>query len=213
MNWEKIENEIPKVIEELKAEYDFNNPILKNDIFKILEKQCAVVYYPLSDERNRGFHTKRFVKDSLKDFVYINTAKPIVEQIFTAAHELGHVWNVSDKIKERISEVEEFSSKEEEDIIDRFAAELLMPTELFVKSFLTHFKDLQIEVKDFKLEHLIKIAAMLVDDYMVPYESVRRRLIETSIISNEIGNVLLENEETILPLVNVFSCDSIAHSC
>ena len=30
-------------------------------------------------------------ESKLEDFVYINTAKPIIEQVFTAAHELGHI--------------------------------------------------------------------------------------------------------------------------
>lgn len=45
------------------------------------------------------------------------------------------------------------------------------------------------------------------NDYMVPYESVRRRVVETKIITQELGEALLKNEEAILPLVNAFSKD------
>ena len=92
MNWEKIVEQIPTVIEKIRIDYILNNMIIKDDIFGILEKHCTVVYYPIKNEINCGFHTKRYVKDKLEDFVYINTAKTVAEQVFAAAHELGHVW-------------------------------------------------------------------------------------------------------------------------
>ena len=95
MNWEKIVEQIPTAIEKVRTDYVLNNMIIKDDIFGILEKHCTVVYYPIENEINCGFHTKRFVKDRLGDFVYINTAKTVAEQVFAAAHELGHVWGAA----------------------------------------------------------------------------------------------------------------------
>ncbi len=82
----------------IKKEYAFSNDAIKDGIFRLLEKHCTEVYYPLNNEKTRGFHVKRFVKARREDFVFINTANPVSEQIFGAAHELGHVWEVANKI-------------------------------------------------------------------------------------------------------------------
>ena len=87
MNWGKIIEQIPTVIKNIRTDYVLNNIIIKDDIFGILEKHCTVVYYPIENEKCCGFHTRRFVKNELEDFVYINTAKTIAEQVFAAAHE------------------------------------------------------------------------------------------------------------------------------
>lgn len=207
MDWTEVYNKIPKVIEKLKRDYVLENTIIRNDIFNILEKHCTVVYYPLPDEKNCGFHTKRFVKDRLEDFVYINTAKTLPEQVFAAAHELGHVLGVVDKIKEKISIDDRVSQDEEEQIINRFAAELLMPTFQFEKTFYIHLEELCSDFSSFSLETLIKIIVMQMNDYMVPYEAIRRRLVETNIITKENGQLLKKNEKSILVLVSIFSKD------
>lgn len=207
MNWNEVCSVIPSVIEDLRRDYVLKNTIIRNDIFNILEKHCKVVYYPLYDEKNCGFHTKRFVIDQLEDFVYINTAKTISEQIFAAAHELGHVWGVVEKISEKLLAGENFSQDEEEQIINRFAAELLMPAEQFEQTFFSHLHELCLDFNHFSLETLIKIIVMQMNDYMVPYESVRRRLVETGVISEQNGQLLEANEDSILTLVNIYSKD------
>lgn len=205
MDWEKIISLIPAVISKVRKDYILNNMIIRDDIFGILEKYCNVVYYPMENEKNCGFHAKRFVKNKLEDFVYINTAKPIADQVFAAAHELGHVWGVATQVWEQAGEKEILESKIEERIINRFAAELLMPTEEFGKTFLAHLEKLKLESNKLRVVDLIRVMVLQMNDYMVPYESVRRRTIETKIISPEIGEILLKNEEKIKPLVDAFS--------
>lgn len=207
MDWEKIVEQIPIVIEKVRKDYILNNMIIKDDIFGILEKHCTVVYYPIENEINCGFHTQRFVKDKLEDFVYINTAKTVAEQVFAAAHELGHVWGVTDQVWKMAGEQGILENETEERIINRFAAELLMPEEEFRRTFLRHMEKLSLDSNKLRLVDLIRVMVLQMNDYMVPYESVRRRVIETKIITQELGTVLLENEETILPLVNAFSKD------
>lgn len=207
MNWDKIVELIPSVIEKVRTDYVLNNIIIKDDIFGILEKHCTVVYYPIEKEKNCGFHTKRFVKDKLEDFVYINTAKPIADQVFAAAHELGHVWGVATQVWEQAGEPEILESKIEERIVNRFAAELLMPTKEFRITFHAHMEKLALDSNKLRLVDLIRVMVLQMNDYMVPYESVRRRVIETNIISPEVGDVLLKSEKAILPLVDAFSKD------
>ena len=207
MDWEKIVEQIPTVIEKVRTDYVLNNMIIKDDIFGILEKHCTVVYYPIENDINCGFHTKRFVKNKLEDFVYINTAKTVAEQVFAAAHELGHVWGVATQVWEQAGEQGVLESKIEERIINRFAAELLMPTKEFWKTFLAHMEKLGLDTNKLRLVDLIRIMVLQMNDYMVPYESVRRRLIETEIINSEIGKLLSDNETTILPIINALSKD------
>lgn len=207
MNWEKIVEQIPTVIETVRTDYILNNKIIKDDIFGILEKHCIVVYYPIENESNCGFHTRRFVKDKLEDFVYINTAKTVAEQVFTAAHELGHVWRVVEQVWKLAGEQGNVDNKIEEQIINRFAAELLMPAKEFRKTFLAHMKKLSLDANNLRLVDLIRVMVLQMNDYMVPYESVRRRAIETMIITQELGENLLRNEKNIMPLIRAFSKD------
>ena len=175
MDWEKIMEQIPTAIEKVRTDYVLNNMIIRDDIFGILEKHCTVVYYPIENEINCGFHTKRFVKDRLEDFVYINTAKTVAEQVFAAAHELGHVWGVAAQVWELAGEESVIESKTEERIINRFAAELLMPAKEFRKTFWAHMEKLGLDHNKLRLMDLIRIMVLQMNDYMVPYEAVRRR--------------------------------------
>lgn len=207
MNWDKIVEQIPTVIDQIKIDYVLKNTTIRDDIFGILEKHCIVVYYPLDNEDNCGFHIKRFVKDSLHDFVYINTAKPIADQVFAAAHELGHVWGVGSKVWKQAEEIGQLSIDDEERIINRFAAELLMPKTEFKATFWAHMEQLNLDPNKLKIEDMVRVMVMQMNDYMVPYESVRRRMVETDIISPEVGKVLLDNDDLIKLLVIAFSKD------
>ena len=201
MDWKRVCDQIPEVVKSVKNEYILNNTIIKDDIFPILEKHCVVVYYPIPDEtKNRGFHIKRFLNGELRDFVYINTANNIAEQIFAAAHELGHVWRVAEKVWQKAGEVEELTDEIEERIVGRFAAELLMPATEFKRTFFSHINDLELNSSQIRFEEIIRVMVMQMTDYMVPYEAVRRRMIETSIISDEIGKSLNAEE---IPGINV----------
>lgn len=139
--------------------------------------------------------------------MYINTARTVAEQVFAAAHELGHVWGVAAQVWEQAGEQGEVESKNEERIINRFAAELLMPTKEFRKTFSAHMVELDIDSNQMRLVDFIRIIVLQMNDYMVPYESVRRRAIETHIITPSLGDFLQRNEDVILPLVHAYSKD------
>lgn len=206
MNWDDIYRQIPKEVEETRKEYILKNSIIKDDIFRILEKHCEVVYYPFDDEeKSRGFHIKRFMKDKLVDFVYINTAKSVADQIFGAAHELGHVWGVAAKIWEQLNYKEELTEDVEEIIVNRFAAELLMPKDIFRKTFFLHIEELGFDKKKIRLEEILRVMVMQMSDYIVPYEAVRRRLVETNIVTEDIGRVLNAENNPIEEIVKIYS--------
>ncbi len=190
---------IQEVVEDVKKEYILKNSIIKDGIFQILEKHCVVLYYPLPDEnKNRGFHIKRFLEGELEDFVYINTAKSTAEQVFAAAHELGHVWEVASKVWDKMGESSPLTEETEEIIVNRFAAELLMPEKEFRATFYKHIEELGFNTTYVRFGDLIRVMVKQMADYMVPYEAVRRRMVETAIISERIGEELLENSNKII---------------
>lgn len=193
MNWEEIVNAIQEEIGKIRKKYVINNDIIRDDVFGILEKYCTVLYYPFEGEKNCGFHIKKVVKEQLEEFVYINSAKTLEEQVFTAAHELGHIWNVAQHVWKETSQQGELSLKDEEDITNRFAAELLMPADKFKETFREHVGNEKIDLKNVTLGDLAKLIALQMNDYLVPYDAVRKRLHETNIITDD-GKQFLKNK-------------------
>ena len=202
--WKKI----PYVVEQFRKENAIElYMIIKDDIFRLLNKYCIVIYYPLEDESNWGFRTRRFVNGKLADFVYINTARTLSEQIFIAAHELGHVWGVKEKLVKYLPAGQNLTDEQEELIVNRFAAELLMPDQRFRGSFMEYALAFGLNKKIIKMEDLVRVMVLLMRDYMVPYEAVRRRLVETGLLTERAGNSLKEDNLKIQNLVKAFLND------
>lgn len=53
MDWNKINGLIPEVVNDVKKEYIVNNKIIKDDIFRILEKHCCYRSPILSSKSER----------------------------------------------------------------------------------------------------------------------------------------------------------------
>lgn len=205
MDWKEIDKVIQSIVADIKNKCIIKNVAIRDDIFGILEDNCTVIYYPLENEKNRGFHIKRIVKNELEDFVYINTAKPIAEQIFAAAHELGHIFEVSMKVWDLMKYSGAPTEKDEEDITNRFAAELLMPTEVFKEFFLVHMEELGISNGKVKVDDLVRVMVMQMNAFMVPYEAVRRRLVEIGLMQQSAADFLESKEKEILHLVDLLT--------
>ena len=89
---------IQTFISEIKHNEKIDNAVIRDDVFSILEKKCTVLYFPLKDDDIDGFHIERTINGQKKDFVFINSAKKTEKQIFIAAHELGHLFKIINKI-------------------------------------------------------------------------------------------------------------------
>ena len=170
------------------------NKVLRDDIFQLLERQdCIVLYYPKEDEENGGFHVMHPLCGKLKKFVYINTAQLKETQIFAAAHELGHIWGIVDYMKEK-----GFSDTDEADwdewIINRFAAELLMPNDAFHYYCEREFAiiDEQYKHNQIPLISVISVITAIMNEFLTPFKSVVHRFYELGVISNDIAFMLLE---------------------
>lgn len=163
------------------------NAVLREDILPLLDRYCTVVYYPKEDKENNGFHTSYPFHGETIHFVYINTAQYKEKQIFTAAHELGHIWEVDKKIQEKwsISINAEYSER----LMNRFAAELLMPDnifEAFAKQAIEAVK------RDGKLTvgGMVQAITAMMNEFFVPYKAVVYRLYELDFIEADAARVL-----------------------
>ena len=190
--------------EELKTK--FPNKLLREDVLDLLDIYCTVIYYPVEDKSNNGFHITGIPDKSGKDhhFVYINTSQTIEKQIFTAAHELGHVWEVDTCVLNQCGEdLADFCG---EDIINRFAAELLMPKEEFLAVFDNECEKLVGDDGKLSLGNFLKIIATIMNHFFVPQKAVIYRLFELERIHIQILELLLgENaisEESISNFIN-----------
>lgn len=181
--------------------YDhFPNPIIKENTLDLLDRFCTVVYFPLENESNNGFHVNDMpMGEEMKTFVFVNTAQTMEKQVFTAAHELGHIWNIDKFITDKYSDKFDLSEIDSEDlqerIINRFAAILLMPGDIFKRQFKDeknkYTEDGRILVDDF-----LKLIVSLMVYFYAPFKSVIKRMLELKLVSDSIADTLLvENDK------------------
>lgn len=172
---------------ELREKKKFVNPILREDIFDLLGECCTtVLYYPLHDDENDGFHISEPVGGQLCHFVYINTAKPLAKQVFAAAHELGHIWTSDEDF--------DIEDSDNDALMNRFAAELLMPEDIFASMANEKLNELQIQDQPGKIseDNLFRVVAALMDEFYVPFQSVIRRLEELNFFDKRTCRYIVE---------------------
>ena len=183
-----IKSFISEKMEGLKSGSVHYNKVIREDILPLLNSQCTIVYYPKNDTDNNGFHKTYRYHGIDKHFVYINTNQDIEKQIFTAAHELGHVWKVDDYLREQLGLAIDYDLGER--IMNRFAAELLMPEDLFRSFFRKMFIEKCDESNDISVEIIIQIITAIMNEFYVPYKAVVYRLYELNYFNEKSANVL-----------------------
>lgn len=194
-----IIKEIQQLTKKIKAENELiDREVIRDDVFNILQKipNCIVVYYPIETEASEdgcdGCHIVRNVKDKEIQLVFINTANARERQAFSVAHELGHIWNVDGQLRESIPG----SNFDIEDVINRFAAELLMPETIFKREALRRINKIKSTDNVIKMYDFIKIIVYLMNYFFAPYKSVVLRLNEVKIIDTEGVNALLKHKDS-----------------
>ena len=183
---------VEKIIEltdaELK-EHGIVNEIVRDDVFSVLDSHCIILYYPLPEDDINGYHINRMINDKPQEFVFINTANTTEKQVFAAAHELGHVLKVDEKI---IKEFDLNSSTEiSEKIINRFAAELLMPEKIFVDKADNILKTLKVKDR-ISIGNMVYLIVCLMNEFLVEFEAIVRRFNELKKISDASRDLLLK---------------------
>lgn len=170
----------------------FQNPLLREEVLDLLDRYCTVVYYPIDDTCNNGFRLKKmpFADGTYQDFVFINTAQTLEKQVFTAAHELGHIWNV-DEVVLKEHPLEDTTDMREH-IINRFAALLLMPDDKFSISVQTGLKEYGEQgKKTITYVNLLRMIVRLMNHFFAPMKAVVLRLVELKFFRDDIAKVLL----------------------
>lgn len=195
---DNVVNEIVAFIKNQKELFQIGSTesIIGKRIFDILEKTCLVVYYPIMDaeEKNDAFLLTGIPLASGKkiDIIYINSFQTEEKQVFAATHELGHYLKISEKInKECHTEIDE------ERIVNRFAAELLMPHKLFVARFMGKTKEKEDETRSVNMHDMLQVIVEMMNEFSVPYNAVVIRMVEAGIISKKDGIMLVDGSESV----------------
>ncbi len=199
----RIIKEIQRLTTEIKNENNLNEKVIRDDVFNVLQKMpnCKVLYYPLDEEADEdgcdGCHVVRTIKGIKNQLVFINTANTRERQAFSVAHELGHIWNVDVRIKHTLPDID----FDVEDVINRFAAELLMPEKVFIeqannKLYEVIKRETDSEGEKATILDIIKVIVYLMNYFFVPYKSVVMRLNEVGIINDLSKERLLEYKDS-----------------
>lgn len=194
MECEKILNEfITYKLDELDL-LKFKDEPIRDKVLALLDTLCIMVYYPSKDKTNQGFHITDmpFANKEKHNFVYINTSQTLEKQVFTAAHELGHIWKADEYV---IKKNEMMASVDREDIISRFAAVLLMPEPLFKKSWEEEFGKYKDDNGYITIANILKVIVTLMEKFFAPMKAVVYRLRELNLVAKEVEEFLLGDEK------------------
>ena len=159
------------------------------DLFKECDRMgYKLLRYPLGENSDLGFMVK---KD--KDIVvFTNSCSRLSREIFTLAHEIGHVilhLNNTNSFIDDIATINGRSSDEKEQEANYFAACLLMPSEDVCK-----FIDL--EIKDFSRNGLSAMdIARIMSEFNVSFDMALNRLESLNVIDAK-KKLLLDNDKT-----------------
>ncbi len=163
-----VPNELAKKVRK-KLKLNDDEPIY--DICNLVNKFGIKIFLFNCDlDKCFGFSVS---EDDEGPVIAVNTYKDISieRQIFTIAHELGHLLMHKNSYKPEL--IEEQLNEEKE--ADQFAAHFIMPAEGFVK-----------ELKKVSGLHWIEQILHIKRIYKVSYQTVLRRLIDLNLVSNNI---------------------------
>lgn len=191
---------IKQEVQAIRRQYNLSEKAPIGDyIFTILKNECILVEWPEDEQTDLdGFSTQKVINGQLETVVYINSIKNKEKQNFCAAHELGHRHQLEVQIKDEFPD-DVFTSSIIEDIMNRFAAELMMPESDFRRRGKKLYQQC-LSIRDGKriihVKKLIEVVIQLMDFYYVPYKAVVLRMQEVGIISNHVCMYLQNFDST-----------------
>lgn len=197
----------------LRKIYNYDeNAVIGDYIFSILQNECIVIKSPEEKLRDvDGLSTEKVVQGKLQTVVYINTVKNIEKQNFCAAHELGHQRSIERLIRDQYPD-DIILPADVENIMNRFAAELLMPEEDFSKRSMQQIRDRGVVNENHEysitVKGMLEIIIRLMDFYYVPYKAVLYRLEETGVLPITSCQRLEKYEEEKKEVVNMMIQES-----
>ena len=168
-----------------RGRYGLNAPIGTN-IFSFLEQKGDIVFQ-LQDFKESELDAMiiKYSAKSQKKYIIINSDKPLINQIFAAAHEFYHylysfIGNSQDAI------VCTFSKNDKEEIkANRFAAEFLLPEEALKDEVNSFSKFIDGKFLNAPIARQIVFCFYLTTKYSIPLKAVMYRLREESISNTD----------------------------
>lgn len=185
-----------------RGKYGLNAPIGTN-IFSFLEQKGDIVFQ-LQDFKDSELDAMiiKYSAKSQKKYIIINSNKPLINQIFAAAHEFYHylysfIGNSQDSI------VCTFSKNDKEEIkANRFAAEFLLPEEALKDEVNSFSKFIDGKFLNAPIARQIVFCFYLITKYSIPLKAVMYRLREENISNTD---YLLNHYEDVKQLLLDFS--------
>ena len=185
-----------------RGRYGLNAPIGTN-IFSFLEQKGDIVFQ-LQDFKESELDAMiiKYSAKSQKKYIIINSDKPLINQIFAAAHEFYHylysfIGNSQDSI------VCTFSKNDKEEIkANRFAAEFLLPEEALKDEVNSFSKFIDGKFLNAPIARQIVFCFYLTTKYSIPLKAVMYRLREENISNTD---YLLNHYEDVKQLLLDFS--------
>lgn len=187
----RVVQTLQKLIADLRKEKHIVNEVVRDDVFAVLREECIVLFYALEDSGVEGCHMIKPVNGEMKQFVFINTTKAVQEQTWTAAHELGHVWQVDTYVKEKIEQCE----WDCESLVNRFAAELLLPEKIFRKVLADKLSEYGYEGPAMSKDMMVRLVTYLMNYFCTPYKAIIRRFSELGYIAKTAERKYLDGFE------------------
>ena len=176
--------QVKKQAKDLRGTYGVAAPIGKN-IFSMISQNDDIIFQ-LQDFKDSDVDAMiiKYSKDSIRKYIVINSEKPLINQIFAAAHEFYH-YQFSFNGTTRDSFVCSFDKNDKEEIkANRFAAEFLLPEEA-LKTELEGFQKFQTKYDEQPVVNQIVFCFSLVFKYALPLKAVLYRLQEENIFSTD----------------------------
>lgn len=237
----EIQN-IKSLVKEKRNQYS-NAPIGHNIFDFIKESESALDFQFLSFESS-DIDAMLYIEQSQTEsaWIIINSNRPFVKQIFAAAHEFYHYIKDYEEVKKKPF-ICQFNSIQDltEQKANKFAAELLLPTEALNNEVANHLVKIncaKLKKSDFvswamlsmllTVKYELPLKAVLyrlyeedfihnIDEFLTNYEFLKQYFIECKIFKNKTevlfsnNNPMNNESDTISRMINAFNCGMVTY--
>ena len=167
---------------------DYASAPMGTGVFNLIQRQSQEIRFELVSFESEKIDGMLYIPTSGQERAYIilNSNKPLVNQVFTAAHEFYHYIKDYQVFKERpyicdFSILKDVNEKK----ACRFAAELLFPEEALKREINDYCRRLNIkEVKTLDFAQIASFIIIMTVKYQMPLKAVIYRLAEEKYIGN-----------------------------
>ncbi len=167
---------------------DYASAPMGTGVFNLIQRQSQEIRFELVSFESEKIDGMLYIPTSGQERAYIilNSNKPLVNQVFTAAHEFYHYIKDYQVFKERpyicdFSILKDVNEKK----ACRFAAELLFPEEALKREINDYCRRLNIkEVKTLDFAQIASFIIVMTVKYQMPLKAVIYRLAEEKYIGN-----------------------------